>query len=996
MNITKLSALTARKRQLNQLCTAAVEQQVEQNRAENNHLRKRRRYLAKQLLKRVPLQQRRSDSHWLHAVTLVFALWGFNDLVMSNQAVAAPSFGSENPFAGLGVGDGNASSPVFADIDGDGDLDAFVGNPAFNIEYFRNTEIDADVPGTGFVKDDAANPLAVVDRAYAPKLAFADIDGDGDLDAFVGQYYNDIKYYRNTEIDADVPGTGFVKDAAGNPLALVPYVYAGSSSLTFADIDGDGDLDAFVGNLYADISYYRNTEIDGGSTAEGTGFVADTAGNPLAAANVAFPMPTFADLDADGDLDAFVGVSDGTVKYYRNTEIDAGANVGFVADAAGSPLAGYDFGSMAAPSFADIDGDGDLDGFIGSRYGTLEYFRNTEIDALTPDIGLVHENPLVKVDVGWISGPRFADIDGDGDQDVFVGERYGTIKYYRNTEIDAGADEGFVADEAGNLLAAFNVGGLARPDFVDLDGDGDLDAFVGAQDGTIKYYRNTKIDADVPGTGFVADTAGNPFDALDVGGPAAPAFADIDGDGDLDAFIGENDSRTVKYYRNTEIDAGADVGFVADATGNPLAAVYLSSSVVPRFADLDGDGDLDAFIGEWAGNINYYRNTEIDETAPGTGFVADVAGNPLADFNVLSFANPSFVDIEGDGDLDAFLGRGNGRITYFKNSDPVPVTVDDSLDAIAGVTTTTVDVSANDEFKLEAPADLFTLSAFDATTANGATVANNGGNTFDYTALAGFSGSDSFTYTLDDGAGNTAVATVLVTVTPAIPSVDIQGEPTLVNSLSAFPITVEFSEDVTGFDALTDVTVVNGTVNSITPVDGNTYTVSISPDGNDDISIDIAASVATSISAGINNAAAIQAVVNFDGSTPIVTINANPVADANNENIYVVSGDCSIGDGDVLLDISGSVGTASWLASCTMSGTWSASFDVSTVADEAMDAVIDASQTDSAGNTGVAATVTLTRNTAGGVDGVDDGGGALNPWSLLLLPLVSWLRRKIS
>lgn len=870
MNIVTLSALTARKRQLNQLCTAAVEQQVKQNKAENTQLRLRRRYLSKQVLKHVSLRQHHSNRHWLHAVTMVFALWGFNDFLVPNQAVAAPSFGTENPLFKKGVG--ADASPVFEDIDGDGDLDVFMGHGNFGIKYYRNTEIDGGSPdeGTGFVSDNAGNPLAVV-NAYHAKPAFADIDGDGDLDAFVGQYYNEIEYFRNTEIDGGsaAEGTGFVKDDAGNPLAAVPYAPYGynSSSIAFADIDGDGDLDAFVGDVDAQgINYYRNTEID--SVAQGTGLVADTLDNPLASVSAAFPMPTFADIDADGDLDAFIGKVGGSVKYYRNTEIDSVAQgTGLVADVAGNPLAGFDPGQLSAPSFADLDGDGDLDGFVGSRYGTISYYRNTQFDDNTPGIGLIAENPLTKVDVGFISTPRFADVDGDGDLDAFVGERYGTVKYYRNTEIDTGADEGFVADVAGNALATFDVGGSARPDFADLDGDGDLDAFVGAQDGTVKYYRNTEIDTVAQGTGFVADTAGNPLAGVALEANAAPTFADIDGDGDLDAFIGETWG-TIIYYRNTEIDTVAQgTGFVTDAVGNPLAGFDVGERAVLSFVDLDGDGDLDAFIGTSTDGaiVKYYRNTEIDAGA-NVGFVADTAGNPLDGFKFLSFAAPSFSDIDGDGDFDAFIGRGNGRINYFKNSDPVPVTVDDSLNAIAGVTVTTVDVTANDRFKIEGPAGTFTISAFDATTANGATVANNGGNTFSYTALASFSGSDSFTYTLDDGAGNTAEGTVLVSVIPAIPSVDILDAPTLVNSLTPFPITVEFSEGVTGFDALADVTVVNGIVNSITPVDGNTYTVNITPDGNGDISIDIAANVAIGVITGVNNAAAVQAMVSFDAN----------------------------------------------------------------------------------------------------------------------------------
>ena len=763
MSIITLSALTARKRQLNQLCTAAVEQQVGQNKAENTQLRQRRRYLAKQVLKRVSLGQHRSNHHWLHAVTMVFALWGFNDLLMPNQAVAAPSFSTENPFANKGVA--SSSAPVFEDIDGDGDLDLFIGKSGFGIKYYRNTEFDVDVPGTGFVNDNAGNPLALVNEDLS-KVAFADIDQDGDLDAFVGQYYNDIKYFRNTEIDADVPGTGFVADAAGNPLALVPYVYGGynNSSITFADIDGDGDLDAFVGQTegVGSIKYYRNTRID--ADVPGTGFVADAAGNPLALVSGGFPELAFADIDDDGDLDAFAGQWQGNTKYYRNTEIDADVpGTGFVADAVNNPLAGHDPGTNAAPAFADLDNDGDLDAFIGASNGRISYYRNTQFDADTPGIGLIAENPLSVVQVALLTNPRFADVDGDGDLDAFVGSYGGAISYYRNTEIDLDAPgTGFIADAGANPFTGLDFGNSASIDLADIDQDGDLDLFAGALNGTIKYYRNTEIDAGAD-VGFIADGAGNPLGFVDMGGGSAPTFADIDGDGDLDAFIGDGSTYTVKYYRNTRIDAGADVGFVADAAGNPFAGVVIGdASIIIHFADLDGDGDLDAFVGDRSGAITYFRNTEIDASVPGTGFVLDAAANPLDFVSISGFSDPNFADIDGDGDLDAFIG--SERIKYYKNSDPVPVTVDDSLNAIAGIPEITVDVTANDLFKMEAPAGTFTISAFDATTANGATVTNNGGNTFSYTALADFAGSDSFTYTLDDGNGNTAVGTVLVSV----------------------------------------------------------------------------------------------------------------------------------------------------------------------------------------------------------------------------------------
>ncbi|MEG5094668.1 VCBS repeat-containing protein, partial [Microcoleus sp. B13-B4] len=141
------------------------------------------------------------------------------------------------------------------------------------------------------------------------------------------------------------------------------------------------------------------------------------------------------------------------------------------------------------------------------------------------------------------------------------------------------------------------VGTYTSPTLVDIDGDGDLDAFVGSNDGNTYYYRNTGT-ASAP---VFAAPQTSPFNLTDVGNYASPTFVDIDGDGDLDAFVGELDGNT-RYYRNT---GTASTPVFAAPQINPFNLTDVGSTASPTLVDIDGDGDLDAFVGSNDGNTYY-------------------------------------------------------------------------------------------------------------------------------------------------------------------------------------------------------------------------------------------------------------------------------------------------------------------------------------------------------------------------------------------------------
>ncbi len=122
------------------------------------------------------------------------------------------------------------------------------------------------------------------------------------------------------------------------------------------------------------------------------------------------------------------------------------------------------------------------------------------------------------------------------------------------------------------------------------------------------------------------------------------------------------------------------------------------------------------------------------------------------------------------------------------------------------------------------------------------------------------------------GGENSAATPVTITQTDDVaPAVQILTDQTTHNGLSPFVATFEFSEDVVNFD-VADVVVANGTIGTFSAADGNTYTADITPTGNTDITIDIAASVAQD-SAGNGNTLANQTIIYLpDVISPTVQI----------------------------------------------------------------------------------------------------------------------------
>lgn len=511
--------------------------------------------------------------------------------------------GADFPFTNVAPAGFNVI-PSFYDVDNDNFPELFLGTDAGTIQFYKNNNGTFEDPANA-----SDNPLRNVAESGSTAAYFADIDGDGAIDAaFVSEglfyitpnpYGSSIKYFELNSSEGTF-GT-FNENAAANPITTdfdnFPFV-------AFSDLDNDGDKDALV-SIYGtapSFLYYQNNSSSGMPQFD----LQTDADNPFSETPINLnASPAFLDWDRDGDEDVFLGElsSVGLVGQVRLAQ-----NFGSVDNAQFENVLVTTRRNQAAPFFTNIIGDDQVELFLGNDRGETEFYVN-QGNGEFADSSNASINPLLNISVNQNSSIAFANILASDSSEAFVGQADGTIRYYVK-----GAGDNFSEDIDNNPLSSVSVSaGIPKIAFANLDGDDDQDLFVGAQDGTISFFRND-------GGTFTEDAANNPLSGINTGADsfASPAFVDIDDDGDLDLFLGNNFGRNgysygeVRFYQNNN-------GTFAEVTGSadPLDGFETQQFPNPAFTDIDGDGDFDLFIGVRYGEVlSFINNADTSGTPP--------------------------------------------------------------------------------------------------------------------------------------------------------------------------------------------------------------------------------------------------------------------------------------------------------------------------------------------------------------------------------------------
>ncbi|MEM1055209.1 MAG: VCBS repeat-containing protein [Bacteroidota bacterium] len=237
--------------------------------------------------------------------------------------------------------DSEANAIAVADLNGDDRPDVVIGNAGQDFVFIND--------GQGGFIDETTARIPTEDRINQD-LAFADVDGDDDLDLFVGNE-NDNALLLND-------GTGVFTDATDTNLPSSPPVE--TRKVTFADVDGDNDLDVYLSNVF--FLFQRNPQ-DRLWLNDGTGVFADVTDTHLQASNANTLDATFLDVDGDDDLD-LVTHSFGPAVPVR---LLANDGTGVFTDATDGLLPAMPSTAGLALEVADFNGDKHLDLYIGNR-----------------------------------------------------------------------------------------------------------------------------------------------------------------------------------------------------------------------------------------------------------------------------------------------------------------------------------------------------------------------------------------------------------------------------------------------------------------------------------------------------------------------------------------------------------------------------------------------------------------------------------------------------
>lgn len=622
-----------------------------------------------------------------------------------------------NPWAG-GI---NFPAVNELDVNGDGRKDIFI------YDKF-NSKISV------FLNNGSTNYRQAWD--YSPDYAFKfppinqwvlmydyNCDGKEDLFTLSPIALSAMAVYRNDY----TPGTGLqwtlVDDYLDEAFQTIRQnIFVSGVSLPgLSDIDGDGDMDIIGYNSLPDARFifHKNYSMENYGNCDSLDFKYETGcwGNfallvgganevgcfhcpcregrprkdipdfeaPEYAQSDAAPMDDtvsgmlLIDIDGDNDKDILIG---DVASYNSLLVVNEGTNVSAEMGSQDTIFPSYDvsanFDGFHYHSYIDIDNDGIRDLLVYPNFNEnhegMWFYRNDNTDA-HPVFEYTDRSFLQSsmIEAGENAAPVLYDYDNDGLLDLMVGfdefvnathtHKTG-VRYYKNTGTATMPSFELINSDVASI-SQYNFVSPIYTSFGDMDGDGDKDMIVGNEDGRLAYFTNNGGAGNVSDFAFVAFNYMN----IDVGKYSTPQIYDLDNDGLNDLLIGEQNG-FVNFYKN--IGSSSSPFFAGAPSNDTLGCIVIQGpSTVDGFTApfmYDSLGSKRLLIANENGFIYSYDG--IDGNISGCyhykGNAVDSSESSRNKFNI----TVSGGDLNGDGLTDLVIGQSTGgvEVRYQSNS----------------------------------------------------------------------------------------------------------------------------------------------------------------------------------------------------------------------------------------------------------------------------------------------------------------------------------------
>jgi hypothetical protein len=567
-----------------------------------------------------------------------------------------------------------------------------------------------------------------------------DFNCDGKEDIFTSTP-GGIRVYRNTSSNGSVSfelETSLLRslyDYGSNPFYTNVYV-SNVDIPSIDDFDGDGDLDIHTFTLSGStIEYHRNMQSENANCDSMQfalrnrcyGSIGEDAVSPVIYIGEEYvagefcsfnvPDPEVApgggeeslldmqlkhphagstlcmfDYDGNGKKDILIGdISSDNMQLVLIDENGAGQDSAIVLETQFPELdTPIDLRIFNAGYYVDVDNDaaGDLlispaNQFECADKESVWLYENTNSDD-DADFNLVQEDFLQEymIDMGTISHPHLADLNGDGLLDLVISNRgfytdsgtYAPAIWRYNNTGSVSFPVYTLVDNDFAQLSLLDAGGYPYPTFGDLDGDLDIDMVVGTGEGTFYYYENTagsgqEATFEAP-TSTMTDAFGQ---EMDPGQQTTPQIYDLDQDGLMDIICGERNGN-LNYYKNTgtltepafELVNSMLGGFTTDINGTTIGY-----SVPTIF---DNNGETNMIVGTEDGYMFHVINIDAD-------LDADFLITDSTAFDIFAGrrSSPAVADVDSDGDYDIISGNYSGGLTLYMGGEFISSVAEESI-----------------------------------------------------------------------------------------------------------------------------------------------------------------------------------------------------------------------------------------------------------------------------------------------------------------------------